>query len=345
MPLDLLWDTTDVPHIHIPAAITGELARAVNDQFRDLSDLFPFHVRALSESFFSDGWFVITLKDEPTAGLPTGGTMSAETLAAIKARVLPFASRSYADLKNLLGPDWISPTRFTYVGPYDRQRASWPDISAHLMAWVNDQVMPRVFEMNAARVLRAIPSPPAHDIDSVQSACWVLESAAHFKQGTGFALNGIGLVTCDHVVEEDTVAFRADCPNTKYEVQVIARNADLDLAILHLPDGVGGQLEKGSADNVSLMAHIAIAGFPNYRLGDTGTFTPGLVIGFRTVAAIRRILTNAAIVAGTSGGPVVDRLGQVIGVAATGADRMENAGATEHHSIVPIDALQFILGA
>ncbi|WP_419866558.1 hypothetical protein [Methylomonas koyamae] len=69
---------------------------------------------------------------------------------------------------------------------------------------------------------------------------------------------------------------------------------------------------------------------------------PGLVVGFRPVTGIQRILTNAPIVAGASGAPVLDATGCVIGVAATGKDRMEDVQDTEHHSIIPIDALKFL---
>jgi S1-C subfamily serine protease len=97
-----------------------------------------------------------------------------------------------------------------------------------------------------------------------------------------------------------------------------------------------------TADDLRQMAHLAICGYPNYRLGDTGTIVPGLVVGFRTVSGIRRILTNAPIVAGASGAPVLNASGMVIGVAVTGADRMENAQDTEDHSIIPIDALNLV---
>jgi S1-C subfamily serine protease len=88
---------------------------------------------------------------------------------------------------------------------------------------------------------------------------------------------------------------------------------------------------------------VAIAGFANYRLGDSGVIVPGLVIGYRMVSGIRWILTNAPIVAGNSGGPVLDSRSNVIGVAVTGSDRMEEAHETENHGIIPIDAIRYLL--
>jgi S1-C subfamily serine protease len=125
---------------------------------------------------------------------------------------------------------------------------------------------------------------------------------------------------------------------------VVAQDKTIDLMIL----SIGIEKEKmlglsaGSGDDLKHMEHVAVAGFPNYRIGDTGVIIPGLVVGFRMVSGIRRILTNAPIVAGNSGGPVIGSNNRVIGIAVTGAERMDRAQETEDHGIVPIDALKYL---
>lgn len=59
-------------------------------------------------------------------------------------------------------------------------------------------------------------------------------------------------------------------------------------------------------------------------------------------SGIRRILVNTPIIAENSGGPVINADGEVIGVAVTGSDKMENTAMTEEHGIVPIDALNYL---
>ena len=110
------------------------------------------------------------------------------------------------------------------------------------------------------------------------------------SQGTAFYLNGTGFVSCQHVLGPKTVAFHSDDITTKYPVTVIAQNETVDVAILSIDYAQVHGLSVGSADNLKVMDHVAVAGFPNYRYGDTGVIIPGLVVGFRPVSGIRRIL-------------------------------------------------------
>ncbi len=177
----------------------------------------------------------------------------------------------------------------------------------------------------------------------LRRACWILECEESCRQGSAFSLEGVGLVTCQHVLGTKTVAFRPESPSQRFPVNIISENKDIDIAVLRVNAEISGALKPGSADPLNLLDHLAVAGFPNYRQGDTGVIVPGLVVGFRPVSGVRRVLTNVSIVSGTSGGPVMGTGNLVVGIAVTGADRMENVLATENHGIIPIDALKFLL--
>jgi len=82
--------------------------------------------------------------------------------------------------------------------------------------------------------------------------------------------------------------------------------------------------------------------FSSYRKGDSGILSPGLIIDYRMVSGIRRLLVNTPIITGNSGGPVLNSKSEVIGIAVTGSDRIEDAGETENHGVVPIDTLSFL---
>jgi S1-C subfamily serine protease len=189
-----------------------------------------------------------------------------------------------------------------------------------------------------------MPGPVAFDTSRIFPALWVLESEETLTQGTGFMLQGVGLVTCEHVFRPGTYAFRADDISRKYPVSLVKQHVAIDLAVLQIEAGdtAISCLEAETDVEVQQMDQIAVVGYPNYRYGDTGTIVTGIVSGFRTISAIRRILTSAPIIAGNSGGPVLNSLGRVIGVAVTGAERMTEAQETEDHGIIPIDALELL---
>jgi hypothetical protein len=88
-------------------------------------------------------------------------------------------------------------------------------------------------------------------------------------------------------------------------VTVLARSSysEIDIAVLEIEAASDAELIKGSAENLRLGDPIAISGFPNYRLGDTGYFNRTDIVGFRIVRGIRRLLINAGIVAGNGWGP------------------------------------------
>jgi hypothetical protein len=95
----------------------------------------------------------------------------------------------------------------------------------------------------------------------------------------------------------------------------------------------------GSASALQQLDPISALGFPNYRRGDSGVFLPGLVVGFRMVSGVRRVLANANFVGGMSGGPVLGPDGAVVGVVVTGARSAGESDLTENHAFIPIEAL------
>lgn len=259
---------------------------------------------------------------------------------------------SFEKIYAKFGNEYISPNSFIVVTPLHENALSPNHFDDVLIDWLNTVVLPPIIENNKRRVLDAIPAPPQFDIDTIFKNLFVLDDESDDlenmgRQGTCFYLEGIGFVTCEHVLSPNMQCFHPQIIGNRYDIEVVARNTDIDLAILRIDDLVSDLnlkgLSKGSADNVDLMDHIAVVGFPNYRLGDTGILSPGLVIGFRPRHGLRRLLVNASIICGNSGGPIIDSENNVIGVAVTGADCSEHTDQTENHGVIPIDALQYLI--
>ena len=107
----------------------------------------------------------------------------------------------------------------------------------------------------------------------------------------------------------------------------------------HIPKSF---LEKGNSEKLSQLSQISVYGFPNYRYGDSGTIINGNVSGFRNVSSIKRILVSTPLIAGNSGSPILNSKSEVVGIAVTGADKMENSNKTENHGVIPIEILDLI---
>lgn len=317
----------------------------VNSQMKHHYDAFPFIKAANIQSYINDK-MVCAILENCNSNVPGIGTLKDETIIS-KSKDLIAKTRfpTYEQLKETFGESNFSYDKFIYCGAAENYFACSNHFFELIVPWLNEKVIPRILDENKQRVLDAIPSPPFYDLENILSNIYVLEDDENCTQGTCFHLKGIGLITCQHAINSEHLQiFSHRNINKKFNVTVISEDSTIDIAHISTPEIELNQgLELGSADNLNQMDHLAIAGFPNYRNGDSGSLSPGIITGFRIVSSIRRILVNTPIIAGNSGGPAIDAKGKVIGVAITGADRMESSNGTENHGVVPIDALRFII--
>ena len=181
------------------------------------------------------------------------------------------------------------------------------------------------------RVSAATAQPaPAANMAAIQNARWsvmrvVAESAdgRALNSGTGFVVRSIVsgqlIVTAYHVVAG---ASRIRLSGGSFQLSVPARLAAgdraADVAILLVSgQAIAHPLPLGDAEGVAERDTLYVLGFPRPEsLGETqATMTQG------TVSAILRpqrlIQMQAPISPGNSGGPVLNRRGEVVGVAAS----------------------------
>jgi S1-C subfamily serine protease len=330
---------TNLPGAAFGSYVADAVRRTAKEHFPDLAEFFPFRHAVTAKAHVGTNYLIATAIS--SQGVHRVDEFTADELAELEAAAKR-CPMSHEDLATLISAKWFSSERFTYIGPHRESSLCWPHLLIHLDVWLKKHVLPEILERNQRRIERAIPPAPAFDISRILGSLWVLESESHSSQGTGFDLPGVGLITAAHVLASDTVAFRSSELTQRLPVRLLRKNDAIDVAVCDVGVESQGGLEKGTADNISVMDHILVAGFPNFRSGDSGLITPGIVTGFRVVSAIRRILTNAPIIAGNSGGPVLGADGKVIGVAVTGAENTSTAHETENHGVIPIDALQHL---
>ena len=144
--------------------------------------------------------------------------------------------------------------------------------------------------------------------------------------GTGVIISENGyIVTNAHVIydseygagEADSVSVLLENEKT-YDAEVIGYDVDCDLAVLKIDETGLTAAEFGNSDELKLGESVIAIGNPlGFDLMDT--VTGGMISGLgRHITinnkAMNLIQTDAAINSGNSGGPLINKYGQVIGI-------------------------------
>ena len=133
--------------------------------------------------------------------------------------------------------------------------------------------------------------------------------------GSGFVISEDGfIVTNNHVVENASDIQVTFTDGTKIEAELIAADAETDLALLKVDSNNLNYLEFGDSDTAKVGNWVMAIGNPH---GLGGTVTAGIVSARGRMLGGRYddfIQTDASINRGNSGGPLFNLEGKVIGV-------------------------------
>jgi S1-C subfamily serine protease len=169
------------------------------------------------------------------------------------------------------------------------------------------------------------------------AAVYVVESPSQGTQGSAFFLAGVGFVTCWHVIEEDSVIFHnADVSKTS-RMTVLKVDRNLDLAVFAADAALTEEL-KAAPGKVRLHQEVMVVGFPKWDKDSSGTILQTQVTGKRKCFQHLRFTVDTPIIAGSSGGPVIDWRGRVVGVASGGPGNREDLDDVESR-FIPIEAV------
>jgi 2-alkenal reductase len=140
-------------------------------------------------------------------------------------------------------------------------------------------------------------------------------SVAQTASGSGVIIDPQGyIVTNNHVIDGEQSLQVIFADGSKADATVVGADTVLDVAVIKVNGSVPAVAQFGDSNGLE-PGQIAIAiGSP---LGDyRGTVTVGVVSGLnRTVDQMQGLIqTDAAINNGNSGGPLINSLGQVIGI-------------------------------
>ncbi|MFZ5987968.1 MAG: stalk domain-containing protein, partial [Bacillota bacterium] len=131
-------------------------------------------------------------------------------------------------------------------------------------------------------------------------------------QGSGFFVSNNLVVTNKHVVEEASKIEITLDNDEVYPVYSVAIHESLDLAILKLDQAIDvTPLELGTWSSIKRGDDITAIGSPE---GFKNTISKGIVSGLREENGIKYVQITAPITHGSSGGPLFNKSGQVLGV-------------------------------
>jgi hypothetical protein len=157
--------------------------------------------------------------------------------------------------------------------------------------------------------------------------------------GSGFAVGTDGrIVTNYHVIEEALQAEVELHDGSTFPVeQVVAVDEAHDLAVIRIPRPGMKTLAIGDSDRVEPGDRVYAIGNP---LGAGWTISDGLISALQLVDQVTLLQISAPISQGSSGGPLLNPYGEVIGVAMAIAEQGQNVNFG-----MPINYLQPMLTA
>ena len=135
--------------------------------------------------------------------------------------------------------------------------------------------------------------------------------------GSGFLVSEQGhILTNAHVVGEHTSVTVRAASGRLSNARVLGRDEALDLAVLVAkPSSDARPMTLGNVSEIRPGDEVVALGFPlSDDLGGNYAVTTGVVSSRRIQDSVELIQTDAAVNPGSSGGPLVNREGEVIGV-------------------------------
>ena len=131
--------------------------------------------------------------------------------------------------------------------------------------------------------------------------------------GSGFFIGSGRIATNLHVVEDAPKAYaKLVGRDTMYNIDgIIAIDEKNDLAILQVTAFGISPLPLGDSDTIEIGETVYVAGNPK---GLEGTFSDGIISSIRGEDAFKLLQMTAPISPGSSGGPVLNANGEVIGI-------------------------------
>ncbi|HLJ13060.1 MAG TPA: trypsin-like peptidase domain-containing protein [Bryobacteraceae bacterium] len=175
-------------------------------------------------------------------------------------------------------------------------------------------------ELNNIEIYKMASKATAYITSTTYRQTWFFEVYPAKDLGSGFIIDPSGkILTNYHVISGSSQVEVSLSDQTKYKAQILVRDPQDDLALIQItPRKKLPFLHLGDSDSLQVGQKVLAIGNP---FGLSGTLTTGVVSsvgrpirGENDQELDGMIQTDAAINSGNSGGPLLDSLGNVIGI-------------------------------
>ncbi|MFZ5987452.1 MAG: DUF5050 domain-containing protein [Bacillota bacterium] len=178
------------------------------------------------------------------------------------------------------------------------------------------------------------PKEIAKNKDAVAFIKTYDENGSEIGSGSGFNIKSSGIVITNFHVISGASSIKCTLNNTQYDVDYILNYSTIkDIAILQLKDASNLPVVRlGDSSKIELAEDVVAIGNP---LELQNTVSTGIVSGIRTMFGIEYIQTNASISPGSSGGPLFNSYGDVIGMTT-----MSALGSQNINFAIPVNSVK-----
>ena len=162
----------------------------------------------------------------------------------------------------------------------------------------------------------------------------VVRVIAGDSMGSGVIITDNGYVlTGQHVVGDSKTALVLLNNGAQYESTVAVADSQRDLAVIKLPDQAGNLPvavlgDSDESDELQTGSPVLVLGYPAENQVNNLMLTTGIICAFRKIESVEYLQSEAKVYPGSSGGPMINSNGDVIGIINSKYAGLEGSCAT-----------------
>jgi S1-C subfamily serine protease len=233
-------------------------------------------------------------------------------------------------------------TRIAHEPSADVRQLVIADIDAAIRVSGYRETVPEKISDTIVRI-SALPrsvTPLSERTSALQAA--VVTVKLERGHGSGFFISRDGyLLTNHHVVTDNKFVTIKLTTGRQMPGEVLRSHKGRDVALVKVNESAMEALPM-QLEPPDVAAEVYAVGTP-YQESYSTTISKGIVSAYRTVDDLKLIQSDAAIHGGSSGGALVDRFGNVVGISVSGITSSAEKLGTSINFFIPVaDALKFL---